>query len=158
MHLFKSKMYHEIEKRVSWYEPKIISKETKDELEFWLNNIYIYNGHTFKPRALTACLMFTDASKDGYGGFILKRLNKEVSFKKFKAVENKSSTHRELLAVKYALDSFKEVLQNQSVQVNIGNSSVCRILSAGNAKPYLQNIAIDVFNFCSKFNSKLIPQ
>ena len=41
--LFTRNMYHEIENRVSWYEPKIISKETKDELEFWLNNIYIYN-------------------------------------------------------------------------------------------------------------------
>ena len=27
--LFKRKVYHEIENRVSWYEPKIISKETK---------------------------------------------------------------------------------------------------------------------------------
>ena len=138
---------------------KIIRKETKDELGFWLNNIYIYNGHTFKSRALTACLMFTDASNDGYGGFFLKRLNKEVCFVKFKAVENKSSIHRELLAVKYALDSFEDVLKNQSVQVNIDNSSACSsILSAGSAKPYLQNIAIDVFNFCSRFNIKLITQ
>ena len=37
----------EIENRVSWYEPKMISKETKDKLEFWLNDIYIYNGYTF---------------------------------------------------------------------------------------------------------------
>ena len=27
--LFKRKVYHEIENRVSWYEPKIISIETK---------------------------------------------------------------------------------------------------------------------------------
>ena len=69
-----------------------------------------------------------------------------------------SSTHRELPAVKYLLDTFREILQNQSVKVNIGNSSACRILSVGSAKPILQNIAIDVFNFCSKFNIKLIPQ
>ena len=36
--LFTRNMYHEIENRASWYEPKIISEETKDELEFWLNN------------------------------------------------------------------------------------------------------------------------
>ena len=69
-----------------------------------------------------------------------------------------SSTHRELVAVKYVLDSFWEILRNQSVQVNIDNSSACRILSAGSAKLHLQDIAIDVFNFCSKFNIKLIPQ
>ena len=33
------------------------------------------------------------------------------------------------------------MLRNQSVQVNIDNSSSFRILSAGSAKPYLQNIA-----------------
>ena len=50
------------------------------------------------------------------------------------------------------------MLRNQSVQVNIDNSSACRILSVGSARPYLQNIAIDVFSFCSKFNIKLISQ
>ena len=32
--LFTRKMYHEIENKASWYKPKIISKEDKDELEF----------------------------------------------------------------------------------------------------------------------------
>ena len=80
-------MYHEIENRVSWYEPKIISKETKDKLEFWLKNIYIYNDYTFKPRALAHCLVFTDATYDGYGGFILKRVNKDLCSAKFKNCE-----------------------------------------------------------------------
>ena len=144
--LFTRNMYHKIENGVSWYAPKIISMETKDELEFWLNNIYIYNGYTFKPRALTTCLVFTDASD---GGFILKRLNKEICSTKFKNCEKQaSSTHRGLLAVKYLLDSFGEMLQNQSVQVIIDNSSACTILFVGSAKLYLQNIAINVFNFC----------
>ena len=95
---FMRNMYHEIENRVSWYEPKIISKETKDKLECWVNNIYIYNGYTFKPRALTTYLVFTDASDDGYGGFILKRLIKEVCSAKFKNCEKQtSSTHRDYL-------------------------------------------------------------
>ena len=57
---------------------------------------------------------------------------------------NKSSIHRKLLVVKNILDSFEAMLQNQSVQVNIGNSSTCSILSVGPAKPGVQNIAIDV--------------
>ena len=76
--LFTRNMYQEIENRTSWYVPKIISNETKDKLEFWLNNINIYNVYTFKPRALSTCLVFIDASDHGYGGFILKRLNREV--------------------------------------------------------------------------------
>ena len=103
-------MYHEIENRTSWYEPKTISKETEDELEFWLNNINIYKGYMFKPRALTTCQIFTDTSDEGYGGFILKRLNKKVCSAKFKDCEKQtSSTHRELLEVKYVRDSFRRV-------------------------------------------------
>ena len=119
LRLFTRKMYHEIENRVSWYEPMIISKETKDELEFWLNNIYIYKRYTFKPRALTTVVQHWQH---------WQLLNKKKDCEK-------------LLAVKYVLDSFGEMLRNQFVQVNIDNSSSFRILSAGSAKPYLQNIA-----------------
>ena len=120
------------------HEPKIISKETKDEPELWLNNINIYNGYTFKPRALTTCLIFTGTSDEEYGVFILKRLNKEVCSAKFKDLEKQtSSTQRELLAVKYVLDSFGEMLRNQSVKVIIVNSSACRTLPVGSAEPIL---------------------
>ena len=37
--LFTRNMYHETENRTSWYEPKIISKETKGKLEFWLKTL-----------------------------------------------------------------------------------------------------------------------
>ena len=58
----------------------------------------MYNGYTFKPRALTTCLVFTDASGDRYGGFILKRLKEEVCSAKFTDCEKQiSSTHRESL-------------------------------------------------------------
>lgn len=54
-------------------------------LEFWLNNIDIYNRYTFKPRrTFITCLIFTYASEEGYGGFILKHLDKEVGSAKFK--------------------------------------------------------------------------
>ena len=152
-------MYNKIENRTSWYEPKIISKETKDELEFWLNNINIYNWYTFKPRALATCLIFTYAIGKGYESFILKRLNKEVCSTKLKDHEKQtSSTHKKLLVVKYVLDSFEEMLRNRFDQVNIEDPNACRISSVGSAKPYLQNITIDVFTFCSNFNIKSISQ
>ena len=76
--LFTRNMYRFIEKRISWFEQKLVSKNVKEELEFWRDNINIYNGYTFKPRPLTSCLLFTDASDEGYGGFVLKHLNKET--------------------------------------------------------------------------------
>ena len=44
------------------------------------------------------------------------------------------------------------MLQNQSVQVNIGNSSTCSILSVGRATPGVQNIAIDVLRLVQSLN------
>lgn len=69
-----------------------------------------------------------------------------------------SYTYRELLAVKYVLSSFGRILKNQSIQVNTDNSSACRISTVGSSKTSLQNIVIDVFNFCPACNFKLIPQ
>ena len=120
--LFTRKMYHETESRVSWYEPKVIRKETKDELEFWVNNIYIYSVYTFKPRALTICPVFTDASDDGYEGFILKRLNKEVRSAKFKDCEKQIiSNHTELLAVKY-VDNRYWIASEECYEINLFKS------------------------------------
>ena len=109
---FTRSMYYFMEKIISWYEQKIVNKNVKEELKFWRNSINIYNGYTFKPRPLTSCLFFTDASDEGYSGFVLKHLNKEICSAKFDKYEKEtSSTFRELLAVKYVLT----YLKNQSV-------------------------------------------
>ena len=77
--LFTRNMYHFIEKRISLFEQKIVSKNVKEELKFWRNYINFYNGYTFKPRSLTSCLLFTDASDEGYDRFILKHLNQKFA-------------------------------------------------------------------------------
>ena len=96
-------MYRFIEKKISRFEQKLVSNNVKEELKFWHNNINIYNGYTFKPRPLTSCLMFTVAGDKGYGGFVLKHLNKEIcSANLDKYEKGTSSTQRELLTVKYS--------------------------------------------------------
>lgn len=68
--------------------------------------------------------VFTDASDEGYVSFILKHLNKKICSTKFKGCEKQTrSTQREILVVKYVLDSIEKILRNQCVQVNIDNSS-----------------------------------
>ena len=62
-------------------------------------------------------------------------------------MKNKPVQHIKNYLPLNVLDSFGEMLRNQSVHVNIDNSNAYRILSVGSAKPYLQNIAIDVLIF-----------
>ena len=59
-------------RKISCYEQKLVIKNVKEELKFWPSNINIYNGYTFKPRPLTYCLLFTDASDKVHDGFVLK--------------------------------------------------------------------------------------
>ena len=157
--LFTRHIYENIEERDTWYHRTHLTNEAHDELKFWLRNIDHLNGCTFKPRPTTSRIIFTDASDHGYGGFAMFRLQKLVCTGRFDEEEARgSSTFRELLAVKYMLQSFGNVLQNESLQVHIDNFSATRILLVGSTKKHLQNIAIDIFQHCVMNNIKLIPQ
>ena len=111
VHLFTRNM----KKNNSWYEQKIVNENVKEELNFCCNNISIYNGYRFNPKPLTS---------EGYGGFVVKHLNKKICSTKFgKYEEETSSTFRELLAVKDVLTSFGYILKIQSVNINNSNKS-----------------------------------
>ena len=75
---------------------------------------------------------------------------RSVCYEKFKQNKKQtSSTYKELRAVKYDLSSFNHIFKNQSIQVNIDNSSACQILTVVSSKKSIQNIAIDGFKFDS---------
>ena len=52
--LFTRQLYHQIERRTSWYEQIRISPEAVCELGFWLDNIEYFNGFTFKHSPTTS--------------------------------------------------------------------------------------------------------
>ena len=157
--LFTRNIYHHIEKSPSWYNTVNLSRETTNDLTFWLNNIEDVNGFTFKHRPTTTRIMFTDASESGYGGFTVDRLGQMICAGKFTPHESHlSSTYRELLAVKLVLQSYGAILTNQAIQINIDNFNATRILTIGSSKPHLQRLAIEIFNYCLSYNIKLIPE
>ena len=61
-------------------------------------------------------------------------------------VRQTSSTLRELLAVRYAIESFGQLLVNRVVRIRTDNMNVPRILSSGSRKPANQAEAISIFN------------
>ena len=157
--LFTRSLYQQIESRITWHEPVQLSSEAKSELNFWLKNLNKVNGYSIKPNPAVTKIMFTDASDTGYGGFTFVKLEKVLCSGRLTYQESlTSSTARELLAVKYALISFGDILSGESVQVNIDNINASRILSIGSSKQHLHVIAVDVFLHCLKHNIKLIPK
>jgi len=74
------------------------------------------NGLSIKSNPVTSKIIFTDASAHSYGGFVCQRLSKQIcrgSFSKFE--NNLSSTARELLAVKYVIESFLSIFYQNNV-------------------------------------------
>ena len=151
--LFTRGMYKFIESRDLWYSKVEPDGITTFELEFWLRNLRQNNGFQIKNNQLTTKIVYSEASGTGYGGHIVERLGNQIAQGKFTEFEKStSSTYRELLAVKYVLQSFGNSLRHEGVQWYSDNVNVSRIIEAGSSKVYLQKIAIDIFELCLNFD------
>ena len=152
-------MYAQITTAEYWYSPFIINSATKNELQFWCINYNFATGYSFKPRSVVAKIMFTDASDHGYGGFLLKRIGKDVVVGKFDVQEREmSSTARELLAVKYVFQSLHNSIANASIRVYVDNFASSIILAVGSSKPHLQKIAMEIFTIALSNDIRIMPQ
>ena len=66
--------------------------------------------------------------------------------------ETKSSTWRELQAIKYSLDSMKNLLRNKHVKWYTDNYASSIIAKSGSNKRGLQELAIEIFKITFKHN------
>ena len=156
--LFTRQMYRFIENRYSWDQNMFIDTNLKKELVFWKSNLNHSNGFEIKVNHAVSKIVYSDASGSGYGGFVVQKLGNLIAKGTFSPHEKStSSTCRELLAVKNVLLSVATELQNDTVQWFSDNTNVARIIEVGSGKPWLQEIALDIFHICIKFNIKLIP-
>ena len=64
-------IYADIANTHSWYSPVTLSPETVAELNFWLTNYNFTTGYSFKPQPVTSKILFTDASDEGDGGYLV---------------------------------------------------------------------------------------
>ena len=150
-------MYSDIQK-YEWDFSFYPSYDCINEIKFWLRNINIENGYAIKPKQSTSQILFTDASSYAYGGYLLQRLGKVVCHGKFNFNQQaKSSTERELLAIKYCLESFAAKICHEAVNIRTDNFSASRIIEIGSPKPHLQDIALQIFEICVHNDIRLRP-
>ena len=156
--LFTRKMYRFIDERRSCYEVKQINYLLKEELNFWERNLAALNGYKIKGNPLTSKIVYSDASDNGYGGYIVQRLSSVLAQGSFTPEENlTSSNYRELLAVKFVLQSVGVHLKNETVKWFSDNINVSGIIEVGSRRPHLHKLAIEIFDICMCFNIKLQP-
>ena len=156
--LFTRYMYCFIQSSHSWFADRIMPAEAKIELSFWLNNLKPRNGYKMRRNTVTTKVIFSDASEHGFGGYTVTKLGKQIAKGDFSPEEREgSSTLRELLAVKYVLQSFGRLLQNENLLWFTDNMNTPKILKVGSKKIHLTDIALDVFALCLKRNIELRP-
>ena len=157
--LMTRSMYAQIALATSWDSYLRLDSCSKGELLFWSETYDFETGYTFKFRPVTAKVVFTDASDSGYGGFLLRRLGKDIVRGSFTPDERReSSTKRELLGVLYALQSLAHQLSHSSVRIYVDNYGASRILQVGSPKPHLHDLAVEILRISLQHDIKLLPQ
>uniref|UniRef100_A0A7M5XH70 Reverse transcriptase domain-containing protein n=1 Tax=Clytia hemisphaerica TaxID=252671 RepID=A0A7M5XH70_9CNID len=126
-------IYKLIESRVSWDKRINITyfHDVLRELLFWKLNVRELNRRPIRKYEIPDLKVFSDASATGIGAV----LEKSVCYRNLKQLEKgESSTFRELLAIKYAIDSFDELLGEKTILWHTDNISTAIIVRIGSNK------------------------
>ena len=98
-------LYASLESRNSWIDRLVLDRRAKEEIEFWLSNIELYNGQSNWEQPAALRVVYSDASDAGYGGFVVED-GPHVAHGQWLDVEAKQSfTWRELEAVSRVLSA-----------------------------------------------------
>ena len=157
--LMTRRMYKFVDNGEYWDEPKKLTSEARREIMFWSESIVAHNGYRIKPKHAITKVVYSDASNDGYGGYIVSKLDKPIAQGSFNEKQKeKSSTHREVFAVLHVLESLKKKLQGETILWHSDNINVAKIITKGSKKPDMQDIAMAIFSLCIKYNITIIPR
>lgn len=141
-----------INSRHSWNSFVFVQDQGKQELHFWRDNLKTLNGVLFWPTPFVPSkVLFSDTSISGCGAFV--QGSSLVSHRNWSMEESqKSTTWRELAAIKFALAAFEVHLSGLRARVccNTDNQNVVRIIQFGSTVKELQDIALTNFLFTSR--------
>ena len=109
-------LYESLKSRYSWIDRLVLDKRANKEIEFWLSNIELYNGHSIWARPAAMRVVYSNASDMGYGGLVEDH-GPHVAHGQWSDVEAKqSSTWGELKAVSRVLSAVVSNLTNCRVK------------------------------------------
>ncbi|CAC5359726.1 unnamed protein product [Mytilus coruscus] len=97
-------------------------------------------------------IIYSDASDTGFGGYIVETPQNIAHGMWVESEYSNSSTWKELSAVKKVLLSLINIISGKKVKWFTDNQNVVSIVSKGSTKTVLQNLALDIFSACLKYN------
>ena len=157
--LLTRKMYSFIDQADTWDGRQRIDEGTYNELVFWHKNLNSSNGYKIKGSHAITKVVYSDASAHSYGGYVVQELGSKIAHGTFNQEErSKSSTHRELAAVKYVLQSFVHLIRHQVVLWHSDNANVAKIITNGSSKDSLQHLALQIFSICMNHDIQIVSK
>ena len=157
-YLFTKQMYKFVESKNTWDKAHVLSYDVIYELQFWQKNLSRTKSFRIKTRPEITKIVFSDASATGYGGYVVEELGNIIAKGSFNFLErHTSSTFRELLAVKYVIQSITFSLKDKTIEWFTDNENTCKIIKSGSTRQHLQNVAIEIFNICVVNNITIFP-
>ncbi|CAC5396382.1 unnamed protein product [Mytilus coruscus] len=123
-----------------------------EQLQFWKLNISEVNVKHFSVDESCHSIIYSDASDTGFGGYIVETPQNIAHGMWVESERSNGSTWKELSAVKKVLLSLINIISGKKVKWFTDNQNVVSIVSKGSTKTILQNLALDIFSACLKYN------
>ncbi len=142
-------VYRLLQQRDSWETKLVITKEAKQDLSWWAQYVTRWN---FKPVVVRPIevQITTDASHLGWGAVC----NDQEALGQWNyRLSQKSSNHRELMAILMALRTFLCEIKDKSVQIRTDNmTAMAYIMNKGGPSVELTDIAKAIWALAFKHN------
>ena len=149
--------YRAIESRRSWHDYLVLPEDAVSELKFWLTHLRSLNGFTIRSRLAPSLTIYSDASDTGYGGHVEGR-SLQVQGNSTLTEQRKSSTWRELAAVRNVLSQLTLTVSGKNVKWYSDNSNVPIIMQCGSPKSDLHKLAVQIFDMAKELSCVLLPE
>lgn len=122
----------------SWEDLLHLSPEAVKDLQWWRQALSTWNGCPIAPQHID-CQISTDASASGWGAY--QGDMKAAGFWNHR-ISRQPSNYRELLAILLALQSFRKVLRNKTVQIFSDNiTAIAYVNHLGGSSQDLNQLA-----------------
>ena len=125
------------------------------EVLFWRDNINLLNNRSI-IRSPAKFAIYSDASDSGLGVVLKENSCLNICHRMFDSNErDRSSTWRELEAIRFGLDAFHSKLSNSCISWMTDNRAAMYVSSSGSKMQHLHDLALDIYDLTRKHNVEL---
>lgn len=128
------------------------------DLQFWKENLSYLATRSLQDKECKFLEIFSDASSFACAAVFNNQGKQLVAYHRFDVEQKeRSSTWRELFAIKLAIECFYSYFAGFDVKIFVDNQAVPYIVRKGSMKEHLQCLALQISELCSKYKIGLYP-